>query len=146
MKIVIRPQRADRKRQNLHRQQDSNEMTTTSILDEGAISSFAVLARWFRRHSLSLAEALTLCISIVFSTQIHSIVCMTSNHHQVAFFRCIRCCKQGLLAHYCILARIAACTAKKRVLFGPRDVDCDSAHAATTLSLPVVAFEMLGSM
>ncbi len=34
----------------------------------------------------------------------------------------------------------------ERVLFGPRDVDCDSAHAATTLSLPVVAFEMLGSM
>jgi hypothetical protein len=52
---------------------------------------------------------------------------------------------KDFLSH-CILARIAACTAKKRVLFGPRDVDCDSAHAATTLSLPVVAFEMLGSM
>ena len=51
---------------------------------------------------------------------------------------------KDFLSH-CILARIAACTAKKRVLFGPRDVDCDSAHAATTLSLPVVAFEILGS-
>jgi hypothetical protein len=47
---------------------------------------------------------------------------------------------------HCILARIAACTDKKRVLFGPHDVDCDSAHSATTLSLPVVVFEMLGSM
>jgi hypothetical protein len=44
-----------------------------------------------------------------------------------------------------ILARIAACTAKKRVLFGTCDVDCDSAHTETTLSLPVVAFELLGS-
>ncbi len=63
----------------------------------GSHIEFAVWARWLRRHSLSLAEALTLCISIVFSTQTHIIVCMISNHHQVAFFRCIRCCKQGLL-------------------------------------------------
>ncbi len=63
----------------------------------GTISSFVVLVRRLRRHSLSLDEALALCISIVFSTQIHSIVCMTSNHHQVAFFRYIRCCKKGLL-------------------------------------------------
>ena len=111
----------------------------------GAISSFAVLARWLRQHSLSLAEALALCISIVFSTQIHSIVFMSSNQHQVPFFRCIRFCKQGLLITL-HLGRITVYTAKKRVLFGPRDVDCDSAHAATTLSLPVVAFEMLGSM
>ena len=52
---------------------------------------------------------------------------------------------KDFLSH-CILSRITVCTAKKRVLLGPRDVDCDSAHAATTLSLPVVAFEMLGSM
>jgi hypothetical protein len=44
------------------------------------------------------------------------------------------------------LARITACTAKKRVLFGPRDVDRDSAHAATSLSLPVDAFVMVGSL
>jgi hypothetical protein len=43
---------------------------------KGAISSFTVLARCLRQHSLSLAEALALCISIVFSTQIHSIVCI----------------------------------------------------------------------
>ena len=51
----------------------------------------------FRQHSLSLAEALALCISVVFCTQIHNIVCMSSNHHQVAFFLCIRCCQQALL-------------------------------------------------
>ena len=50
-----------------------------------------------RQYSLSLAEARALCISIAFSTQIHSIVCMPSNQHQVPFFRCIRFCKQGLL-------------------------------------------------
>jgi len=44
------------------------------------------------------------------------------------------------------LGRITVYTAKKRVLFGPRDVDCDSAHAATSLSLPVDAFVMVGSM
>jgi hypothetical protein len=37
------------------------------------------LARWLRQHSLSLAEALALCIRIAFSTQIHSIVCLSSN-------------------------------------------------------------------
>ena len=35
------------------------------------------LARLFRQHSLSLAEALALCISVVFCTQIHSIVWYT---------------------------------------------------------------------
>ncbi len=55
------------------------------------------LARLLHQHSLSLAEALALCISVVFCTQIHSIVCMSSKRHQVAFVRCIRFCKQGLL-------------------------------------------------
>jgi hypothetical protein len=45
------------------------------------------------------------------------------------------------LSHY-ILTRITDCTAKKRVLFGSHDVDCDSAHVATTLSLPLSCLEV----
>ncbi len=61
------------------------------------------------------------------------------------FFDASASVRKVFLSH-CILARITACTAKKRVLFGPRDVDCDSAHAATSPSLPVDAFVMVGSM
>jgi hypothetical protein len=43
-------------------------------------------ARLLRQYSLSLAQTLALCISIVFSTQIHILVCMSSNRRQVAFF------------------------------------------------------------
>ena len=77
------------------------------------------------------------------------IVCMSSNQHQVPFCRCIRFCKQGLLI---TLQRGAYCglyCQKTGSIRGPiraKKVDCDSAHAATTLALPVVAFEMLGSM
>jgi hypothetical protein len=42
--------------------------------------------------------------------------------------------RKDFLSHY-ILVRISVCTVKKRVLFGTRDVDCDSVHTETTLSL-----------
>ncbi len=44
--------------------------------------------------------SLTLIIIVVFSTQIHNIVCISSNCHQVVFFRCIHCCQQGLLVTF----------------------------------------------
>ena len=50
-----------------------------------------------RQYSLSLTEARTLYINIVVSTQIHIIVYIPSNQHQVPFFRSILLCKQGLL-------------------------------------------------
>jgi hypothetical protein len=55
------------------------------------------LTRCLRQYSLSLPEALVLCISIAFSTQIHNIFCMSSNQHQVPIFRWIRFFKEGLL-------------------------------------------------
>ncbi len=70
---------------------------------------------------------------------------ISSNHHQVAFFDAFTVTSKDFLSH-CILTRITTCTDKKRVLFGTRDVDCDSTHSVTTLSLPVVVFEMLGSI
>jgi hypothetical protein len=97
-----------------------------------------------RQHSLSLAEALTLSISTVFSTQITWSVCPPTDM-RFRLFDASADESNDFLSH-CVLARIAVCTAKKRVLFGPHDVDRDSAHAATTLSLPVIVFEMLGSM
>jgi hypothetical protein len=48
---------------------------------------------------------------------------------RLRFFDASAAASKDFLSH-CILARIADCTDKKRVLFGPRDVGCDSAHAA----------------
>ncbi len=60
---------------------------------------------------------------------------------RLRFFDVSATTNKDLLSH-CIFPRIVTCTDKKRVLFGPLDVDCDSTHATTTLSLPVVVFEI----
>ena len=72
-------------------------------------------------------------------------IASSHSHLRFRFFDTSASVSKVFLSH-CILARIAACTAKKQVLFGPRDVDCDSAHTATNLSLPVDVFVMVGSM
>jgi len=63
--------------------------------------------------------------------------------HFFLFFSIAASASKVLWTH-CMRTRISACTAKKRFLCGPRDVDCDSLNAATVLSVPV-AFPMLGS-
>jgi hypothetical protein len=56
---------------------------------------------------------------------------------RLRFFDASAAARKDFLSHY-IWARVEACTAKKRVLFGPRDVDCDSAHVATNFEAPFV--------
>jgi hypothetical protein len=96
-----------------------------------------------RQHSLPLAEARALCISIAFSTQIHSIVCMPTSGSVFSMHPLLQARSSYHIASWRVLWSVLP---KKWVLFGPRDVDCDSAHAVRTLSLPLVAFEMLVSM
>ncbi len=68
-----------------------------------------------------------------------------STKMRLRFFDASASAIKVFLSH-CILSRIAVFTAKKRGLFGSRDVDCDSVHADTSLSLPVDAFVMVGSI
>jgi hypothetical protein len=49
-------------------------------------SNSSHLSRFLCHHSGSLAEVFPLCISVVFSTKINNIVCISSNRHHVAFF------------------------------------------------------------
>ena len=108
-----------------------NKRRTQTILDNLLTPTFFELSltRWLCQDSLSFAETRTFC-NIRFRFFDASSFTNTS---------------KVFLSH-CILARIVSCTAKKRVLFGPLDVDCDSARDATTLSLSVVDFVMVGSM
>ncbi len=48
-----------------------------------------------------------------------------STNIRFLFFDASTSASKVFLSH-CILARITSCTAKKRVLFGSRDVDCDT--------------------
>jgi hypothetical protein len=53
---------------------------------------------------------------------------------RLCFFDEFTAVNKDFLSHF-ILTLIVVCTAKKQVLFRSRDVDCDSTHAVTTLSL-----------
>ena len=64
------------------------------------------------------------------------------NQQQIQFCRCSLFCKRGILGVFQV-ARISSCTSKKRFTCGPHDVDCDSLHAATVLSV-TVAFLIWG--
>ena len=89
--------------EDLPKQRIINKRRTQTVLDNHLNNHLTPtffelsLVRLFHQHGVSLAEALTLYISVVFSTQIHNIVCISSNHHQVVFFRYIRSYKEGLL-------------------------------------------------
>ncbi len=107
-----------------------NKRRTQTVLDNRLTPIFFELnlARWLRQYTMIVCPLSRHCRFVSALPSPHRSTVLSTCHptnirRQVPFFRCILFsdCKQGLLITL-HLGRITVCTAKKRVLFGSRDV------------------------